>query len=288
MPIEEISLIPGFTAPAKPRSGKLLVAPRERFLKMGPNATHPKTGQMRDIKEMLGLTTVQMATELNAYEKVHQSKNFRRSVDGKPAWHKVDSLLISFYLQGWVMQDEFIDLMTLRLKNLYKFKKEQGQLAPKSDIQTIMHRWYKSLGINPSDHTVSPTRALAKLIAPYYRRPVLAKVSGKFKVEPLKGQQLMCTIVTDEGLTHRFGLDPAQPLEVSDGEKLRIGQVLQYAVLMQTSKQDGQEVLTHEPSINHTTFFRWYSQNKAPRSIKTLEMVQAAVDEAAKLGHQKG
>jgi hypothetical protein len=285
---EEISLIPGFTMPALPRSGKLLIAPKTRFLKMGPNAEHPKTVQMREIKEKLRLTTVQLVAELNAYEKVHQSKNFRRSMDGSPAWHKVGSVLMSSYLQGWVMQEEFIALMTLRLKNLYKFKKDQGQLAPKSDIQTIMNRWYKTLGIDPSDSTTSPTRSLAKRIAPFYRRPVLATVSGKFKIDSVKGHQLICKIVTDEGETHQFGLDPVQPLEVTDGEKLKVGQVLQYAVLMQTTKQAGKDVLTHEPSINHTTFFRWYSQNKAPRSIKTLDLVQAAVDEAAKLGDTKG
>lgn len=281
---EEVSLIPGFTMPARPPSGKLLTPPRTRFLKMGPNAEHPKTVQMREIKEKLRLTTVQLVAELNAYEKVHQSKNFRRSVDGSPSWHKIGSVLMSSYLQGWVMQEEFIGLMATRLNNLYKFKKEQGQLAPKADIQTIMNRWYKALGIDPKDTTISPTRALAKRIAPFYRRPVLATVSGKFKVDSVKGHQLMCKIVTDEGETHAFGLDPAQPLEVTDGENLKVGQVLQYAVLMQTSKQGDKVVLTHEPSINHTTFYRWYSQNKAPRSIKTLELVQTAVDEAVKLG----
>ena len=137
---EEVSLIPGFTMPARPPSGKLLTPPRTRFLKMGPNAEHPKTVQMREIKEKLRLTTVQLVAELNAYEKVHQSKNFRRSVDGSPSWHKIGSVLMSSYLQGWVMQEEFIGLMATRLNNLYKFKKEQGQLAPKADIQTIMNR----------------------------------------------------------------------------------------------------------------------------------------------------
>ena len=51
---------------------------------------------------------------------------------------------------------------------------------------------------------------------------------------------------------------------------------------MQTQKIGDKTIVTHEPSINHTTFFRWYSNNKMPRSIKTIELVQAAVDEAMK------
>lgn len=280
MPENHILLVPGFVPP-KVTKGVLLQPPKARFQKVGPNAEHLHTVRMRSIKEKLHLTTGQLVAELNAYERDHQASNFRRRTEGQPAWRKMSPVLMSSYLQGWVMQEEYMALMSKRLENLLRFKKEQGAVAPKVDIRTIMDGWYKTLGIGTEQDSGSPTRMLARLIAPYYRRPVLAGVSGKLQVGIKRAGVLQCSIVTPQDEVHDFTLDAKEPLEVKHQESIKAGQVLQYAVRMQAQKVGGQTVLTHEPSINHTTFFRWYSQNKMPRSVKTIELVQAAVDKAA-------
>ena len=169
-----------------------------------------------------GLTTTQLVRELNAYEHEHQTNNFgARAEAGAPAWLPMTPALMSSYLQGWVVQESFMALVVKRLENFDQFKQQQpSTLAVKDSIRTLMDGWYQALGIDPKDSSVSPSRQLGRLIAPYYKRPV--QVAGK---------------------------DTA---------------------------------LAPEPSMNHTTFYRWYASNKMPRSIKTLELVQAAVNEAAK------
>jgi hypothetical protein len=289
MSIETFSIIPGFDLNKKPDKRVQQHEPRKRFVKAGKNATHRYTVQMRHIKSALRLTTAQLVAELNAYEKVHQSKNFhRRGADknrpdpNAPAWLPMTNELMSSYLQGWVVQEAYMELMTKRLKYLYEFKKAQDELAPKTDIRTIMNSWYKTLGIDPEDTSTSPTRMLGRLIAPYYKRPVLAGVAGTFKLDKVMDGWQHVHITDSEGEKHEFMLTAGEPILVKDGQKVKVSDVLQYSVLMQTQKKEGKAVLTHEPSINHTTFFRWYSNNRMPRSIKTIELVQAAVDEAAK------
>jgi len=280
MPENQFLLIPGFVPPTVTK-GVLLQPPKTRFQKIGPNAEHRHTVSIRSIKEKLHLTTGQLVSELNAYERDHQSSNFRRRIEGQPAWRKISPVLMSSYLQGWVMQEEYMALMLKRLQNLFRFKKEQGALAPTADIRTIMDSWYKTLKIDGTDEAVSPTRLLARLVAPFYHRPVLAGVSGKFHQGSKSAGVLQCAIVTAQDEVHEFTLDAKEPLEVKHLESIKAGQVLQYAVRMQAQKVAGQTALTHDPCINHTTFYRWYSKNKMPRSVKTIELVQAAVDMVA-------
>jgi len=257
--------------------------PRARFAKAGDNAHHPHTVNMRMIKSALRLTTIQLVNELNAYEKEHQSDKFCRSTDpNTPSWLPMTAVLMASYLQGWVVQESFMAQMSKRLENLFWHKSEQGQVGPSRDIREIMDGWYTALGIDPTDTNVSPTRQLAKMIAPYYKRPVLAGVGGVFHLGlPVNGGQIY-EITDIHGETHQFTLNPNEPVLVKDGQKIAEGDVIQYSVLMQTHREDGKVILTHEPSINHTTFYRWYANNKLPRSVKTLELVQAAVDEAVK------
>lgn len=258
-------------------------APRVRFAKAGDNANHPHTVNMRMIKSALRLTTIQLVNELNAYEKEHQSDKFYRSADpNTPSWLPMTAVLMASYLQGWVVQESFMAQMSKRLENLFWHKNEQGHVKPSREIRDIMDGWYKALGIDPTDTNVSPTRQLAKLIAPYYKRPVLAAVGGIFHLGlPVNGGQIY-EITDIHGETHQFTLNPNEPVLVKDGQKIAEGDVIQYSVLMQTHREGGKVILTHEPSINHTTFYRWYANNKLPRSVKTLELVQAAVDEAVK------
>ena len=310
---ETLTIIPGFAVNKKPDRRVAMHEPRKRFVKAGENADHHHTVRMRAIKTELRLTTAQLVSELNAYEREHQSQNFHRrgaapkaakghAVGGSlpkgadknrpdpnaPAWLPMTSVLMSSYLQGWVVQEAYMELMVKRLENLYAFKKEQGHLAPKSDIRTIMNGWYKSLGIDPNDSSTSPTRSLGRMIAPYYKRPVLAAINGKFRLGKVKDGLQHFRIIDAEGGAHDFTLSADEPILVKDGQNIKVADVLQYSVLMQTQKKDGEVIVTHEPSINHTTFFRWYSSNKMPRSIKTIQLVQAAVDEAAKAMANQG
>ncbi len=280
---EKISIIPGFSASRKPPSDPGAHKPRKRFAKVGPNAEHEHTLRMRQIKASLRLTTAQVVNELNAYEREHQAKNFRKRTDPSvPAWLPMTTVLMSSYLQGWVVQDSYMALMLKRLENLYKFKKGQGEVAPRTDIRTIMDGWYAALEIDPADSSVSPTRQLGRLIAPYYKRPVLAGISGTFHLGFAHDALQTFSITDADGVTHDFTLNPKEEVLVEDGKQIKVGDVIQYSVLMQTQKIGDKTIVTHEPSINHTTFFRWYSNNKMPRSIKTIELVQAAVDEAMK------
>lgn len=286
---EKISIIPGFNRAAKPSRALAMHEPRKRFVKAGDNADHPHTVRMRAIKSELRLTTAQLVSELNTYEREHQAKNFHARTDpNTPAWLPMTSVLMSSYLQGWVVQEPYMALMAKRLENLYKFKKQQsGAFAIKGDIRTIMDGWYKALGIDPKDSSVSPYRQLGRLIAPYYKRPVLVAISGRFNLGLSHGKVRSFNITDADGNTHEFTLNPKEPVLIKDNQDVKVGDVIQYSVLMQTQKQGGKSVFTHEPSINHTTFFRWYSNNKMPRSIKTLELVQAAVNEAVKARAEK-
>lgn len=221
--VEEcISLIPGFNRSAKPSPALLALEPRKRFAKAGVNADHSHTVRMRHLKNELRLTTTQLVRELNAYELEHHAKNLHsQTAAGAPAWLPMTPVLMSSYLQGWVVQESFMALVAKRLEHFYQFKQQTpSALEIKGSIRTLMDGWYTILGIDPKDPSVSPSRQLARLIAPYSKRPAL---------EPVK--------------------DTAS---------------------------------AHEPSMNHTTFYRWYASNKMPRSIKTLELVQAAVNKAAK------
>lgn len=281
---EKFSIIPGFVSKPAPLSQAVAMhEPRKRFMKAGDNAEHPHTVRMRAIKDELRLTTTQLVKDLNDYEREHQVQNFHGRTDaGTPSWLPLTSVLMSSYLQGWVLQEPYMALMVKRLENLLVHKKSLGSVAPKGDIRSIMDGWYAALGIDPHDSSSSPTRQLGRVIAPYYKRPVLAAISGVFNLGLMQGDLRVFNITEADGTTHEFVLNPAEPIHVKDGQKIKIGDVIQYSVLMQTQKQDDKIVLTHEPSINHTTFYRWYAQNKMPRSIKTIELVQAAVDEAAK------
>lgn len=278
---EKISLIPGFSVGKKPSAAVNEHKPRKRFAKLGPNANHRLTIRMREIKERLRLTTAQLVYELNAYEQEHQQDNLGKYDPDKPTWAKLTSVLMSSYLQGWVAQDIYMSQMTMRLENFLKFKKKNGDLAGNADIRTIMDGWYKTLGIAPNDPATSATRQLGRLIAPYYKRPVLAALSGRFSLGLITDGMQMVNITDAKGVTHDFLVDLKEPLLMKDNQEVKVGDVIQYSVLMQTSKKDGESVVTQEPSINHTTFYRWYSQNKMPRSITTIEQVQAAVEAAA-------
>ena len=280
---EYFSIIPGFDPSKKPSPLSETRKPRKRFVKAAVNADHPYTARLREIKTAMCLTTPQLVKELNDYERVHQSTNFnQRSSLIEPTWMMMNTVLLSSYLQGWVVRENYMVLMVHRLENLFKFKKSQGQVGIQADMRTIIEGWYKALGIDQTRPKSSPTRELANLIAPYYKRPVRAGMIGTFHLGVLINNPDTYTITDSEGITHEFPLNPDDPCLIKDGQEVKNPDVIQYSLLMQTVKKDGKVISLSEPSIDHTTFYRWYSNNKMPRSIETIELVQSAVDLAVK------
>lgn len=281
---ETLSLIPRSSVERKPTPPVELHAARTRFEKLGDNADHPYTVRMRAIKEELRLTTRQLVEDLNLYEREFHADKFRRvEEDGNPPLLPMNPVLMSSYLQGWVMQKSYMSSVRKRLENFYKYKKsQQGCLSKNQSICTIMDGWFKVLGIDPKSTSVSPFRQFARSIAPFYKRPVLASMDGEFGLGELQGNLHLYTITDAEGVPHVFSLNPNEPILIKDKQQVKTGDVIQYSVLMGSQVRDGQAVVTDKPSIDHTTFFRWYTNNKMPRSIKTIELIQAAVDEAVK------
>lgn len=278
---EKLSIVPGFDHGKKSSTGKVLHEPRKRFIKAADNADHQHTLRMREIKATLRLTTAQLVRELNSYEREHQSTNFQKRTDpNTPAWLPMTTVLMSSYLQGWVVQEGFMALILKRLENLFKFMTAQGAITPQGGMRTIMDGWYSALGIDSKDASISPSRQLARMIAPYYKRPLLANVSGVFHLGPKDKELQVFDIVDADNNTHTFFLNPKEPVLIKDGQNVKIRDVIQYSVLMQTRTTEGESTLSPEPSVDHTTFFRWYSNNKMPRSIKTVQLVQTAVDKA--------
>ena len=253
---------------------------RLRFLKQGENADHPITTRLRAIKDNLHLTTLQFVNEINAYERAHQSHNFHGKIDDSPSWLPLTSVLVSSYLQGYVMQTSYMELMLQRFESFFSFKNQSGQILKYKDIRKIIDGWFDILKI--TEDSGSRTRHLGRMIAPYYKRPVLAGISGTFFLGEKHEDVQNFTIVDNQEVSYEFCLNANEPILVKNKSKIRIGDVIQYSVLMYAAKNPDVTVITHEPSVNHTTFYRWYTQNKMPRSIKTIELVDAAVKEAAK------
>lgn len=281
---ETLSLIPRSTPLRKPTTPVVMHVARSRFEKLGDNADHPYTVRMRAIKEELRLTTRQLVEDLNLYEReFHADKFYAEDENGKPAMVTMNTVLMSSYLQGWVMQKSYMSSVRKRLENFYKHKKsQQGGLSTNQSICVIMDRWFKVLGIDPKSTTVSPFRQFAKLIGPFYKRPVLVSLDGEFSLGQLQDGLRLYTLIDAEGVPHEFSLNPNEPVLIKDKQQVKTGDVIQYSVLMGSQIRGGQAVVTDKPSIDHTTFFRWYTNNKMPRSIKTIELIQAAVDEAVK------
>jgi hypothetical protein len=255
-----------------------------RFAKAGPNADHVQTKRIREIKETLQLTMPQLVSQLNKYERQFQSENFKGRTDaGQPSWLPMTVILLSSYMQGWVMQEPYMALTRKRLENFYKYKKSLPSAALNSrDICKIMDGWFAKLHIDPNSEEVSPWRQLARLIAPHYKRPVLASVAGAFELGEVSGDMRAFTITDQDGKIHEFWLDPKEPVLVKNKKQITVGEVIQYSVLMRSEKVNGEFVTTRLPSTDHTVFYRWYKNKKMPRSIETIELVDAAVNLAAK------
>jgi len=106
-----------------------------------------------------------------------------------------------------------------------------------------MDGWYRALGIDPKDTNVSPTRQLAKLIAPYYKRPVLAAVGGIFHLGlPVNGGQIY-EITDIHGETHQFSLNPTEPVLVKDGVAYGPADLPNVSVFLGNTEASGSELI---------------------------------------------
>lgn len=278
MIVEHIHTLPAMNKPKAPVKDDW-IAPRQRFIKAAPNADHPLTVRMRAIKDEMRITTRQLVRDLNAYERAFHAKNYHlKDASGNAVFLPMKYVLLTSYLQGWVVQDVFMKAILERLENFLAYRK--ALVKPESDIRTIMDGWFAALGIATQNTNVSPYRQLASQIAPYYKRPVLASIEGEFHLLPPDGETGVYSITEASGDVHNFYFNLNEPLLVKNGQSLKVGDVLQYSVLMQTKKVGDRVITTNAPSDNHTTFYRWYSKNRMPLSMKTIELVQSAVNAA--------
>ena len=190
---------------------------------------------------------------------------------------KPDSL--SLYLQGWILQESYIAANCQRLERFYAYKKSQpSSITTDVKICDLMDEWFKVLDIDPKSKTASPYRLLAKKIAPYYKRPVLIQYPGVFKLGVIENGLQSCSVTDDQNNKHTFYIDPNFPVLIENDKVVKVRDIVQYAVLKQEDSND--------PIIDHTAFFRWYTSNKMPRSIKTVEMAREAVEMAVKMKSQ--
>lgn len=242
--------------------------------------------QMRTMKDALGMTTRQLSLEMQVFEKEHKSHIFKRSAGNEPICQPITQVILSAYLQGWVIKDEYIKSMLKRVKDFYDFKlKSSTDLKKPKDMVGIMNSWFDRLGIDYKDPSISPARSLANAIAPFYKRPVLAKATGKFVLgeKSSDGYTQSYSVITNSGEILEFNdLSTKDKILAKNGSKIEIGQTLQFAVLYLASATDKKGKRKFEPSKDHTTFYRWYRENKLPRTQMTLQLVEAAVDLAEK------
>lgn len=259
-----------------------------RFQKMGKNALHPLTVDMRRIKTDLGYTTRQLVNELKEYEsKFGFAENDQHGVSRD--FIPMNSVLMSSYLQGWVLQSSYMEAVHARLTKFYAHKALDVHFSPKSitkrNIRALFDKWFDELGIADMSNRANgaPMRTFAKIIAPYYKRPVTTKFDGVFTLgESYSTLEQAYTITDNLDISHSFVLNRAEKVFFKSGDYLKRSDIIQYSVLYPlVLKPDGKHYFDiNSPSADHTAFFRWYTSNKAPRSIKTLDFVAEAVDMA--------
>ena len=271
-----------FTSDARISDPEVREKAKTRFKKEGENAGHRHTVRMRKIKDSLRLTMPQLVSQFNKYEREFQKENFKKADDKGPMWLPMSVPLLSSYMQGWVMQESYMAMVRDRLDNFFKYKSSNSNpFTDKRDMREIMDVWFSELAIDPKSDVVSPYRQLARLIAPHYKRPVLASVAGVFNLGAINQGWREYTITTAGGDTHVFWLDAKEAVLIPSKKEVSIGEVIQYSVLIGIEKRDSQYVTTNLPSPDHTVFFRWYTKNKMPRSVETISLVDAAVTLAA-------
>ena len=258
-----------------------------RFKREGQNAKHQITVDLRRMKDEMALTTRKLVIELAKFESefgFDKSEEQGVSRDYMP----INAVLMSSYLQGWVLGDDFMKAVHQRVARLYEHKKAKPSAAVAMmrdmTVKTMFEGWFNDLGIANKKKGTVPMRAFARSIAPYYKRPVTAKFDGVFALGEAKEGAIEqpYTITNEEGNVHRNVLNRAEEILVKDGATVKRGDTLQYAVLypwVRTKTGEGRFDVS-SPSEDHSTFFRWYAAKRPPRSLAGLELVAKAVAQA--------
>jgi hypothetical protein len=260
---------------------------KARFRKAAKNADHPLTVDLRRMKNELGLTTKEMVKEMREFEQEHGFSDNERHGTSRD-FIPMTSVLMSSYLQGWVLQTLYMEAVHERLKKFHAYKMASLVKEPnpmfEDGITKIFDKWFKDLGIADKNNPV-PIRTFARVIAPFYKRPVTAKFSGTFLLgDAISEKEQYYFISENKEICHTFLLNRAEKVLVENGSHVNRGDLIQYSVLYRlVSKPDGSMNFDlSSPSADHTTFFRWYTTNNPPRSMQAFELVKSAVESAIK------
>lgn len=251
-----------------------------RFAKLGDRADHPLTIKMREIKSSLGMTTKELSSAVNRYE-----KQFGRPVVdsassvASSSYLPMKSILLSSYLQGWVMQDHFIESFHNRLDAYWQHAMATRKAMPPKNIRPIMNDWFSRLGIDPDDDSVSPYREFDRRISHLCKRAVFCDRTGVFQVGgDIDHEYGWYSIIDEESKEqHRYVYRKADGVLIAGAAKVAHGDVVQYT--KQIVSSDPLYTISQENPINQSTYYRWYRSNKMPRSRVTIDLIEIAVKE---------
>lgn len=270
----------GFYEPAK----QTIIKSRElkgRFPGLAENSDHHLTKRMREIKEKLNLTTRQLVSEIAKFESENLGKSKKVVKEVSSSYIKLNCVMMSSYLQGRVLQLQYMQAVCDRLEAFYDFKMEHRddhrQLRHQyHNMTSVVEGWLKALDIDTDQ--VSPYRTLAAMVNPFYKRAVFTPMEGVFKLDELIDDDHQAYIVIDKEFDkHVYLLDPKEPVLVKDGQSLAIGDVIQYSFVI--SPVNGYAI-SQKKALNQSTFFRWYTNNTPPKSAKIIELINEAVARA--------
>lgn len=271
----------------KPEKLRAPVGRPIRFAKLGENANHPLTVQMREIKASLGMTTNELVRAVNRFEKEHGRPEFKTGEVVSSSYIPLKPVLLSSYLQGWVMQRDFMESVHKRLEAYWNFAKKERPVDRPKGIKSLMDAWFAKLGIDPNDEAVSPHRELARRISHVCKRAVVIDRNGVFqKGGDFDGgfgdfSDLGWYAIHEEGLKaqHCYLYRKTDGLLIQDGEIVNPGDVVQYT--KEIVSTDPLYAVSQENPINQSTFYRWYRSNKLPRARVAIDLIENAVNEVA-------
>jgi hypothetical protein len=254
-----------------------------RFAKLGENANHPLTVKMREIKASLGMTTNELVRAVNRFEKEHGRPEFASKEVVTSSYLPLKPVLLSSYLQGWVMQRDFMESVCKRLEAYWNFAKLEKPIERPTGVKSLMDGWFAKLGIDPNDEAVSPHRELARRISHVCKRAVVIDRHGVFQAggDFSGNKDLGWYAIHEEGLKsqHCYLYRKADGLLIHDGEIVSPGDVVQYS--KEIVSTDPLYAVSQENPINQSTFYRWYRSNKLPRARVAIELIENAVNEVA-------
>lgn len=255
------------------------------------NALHQSTVRMKEIKAQLNLTTRQFVLEINAFESTLSDEEREIDPDVTSSFAPFTPVMLSSYLQGRVLQEAFMSAILKRLELFYKFKmlnlNELHSLRRQyRNMAKVVEGWMLALNIDPTQG--SPYRALAAKVNPFYKRAVFTAKQGKFVLgEKISPELQAYSIYTSDTEYEEYVLNPNEPILITDGQELSIGDVIQYSLPIKPGNKKYR--VSQKMPLNQSTFFRWHTNNSPPKSAKIIEQINEAVKLAAlEYSTQKG